>query len=438
MKRTVIVLGLSACLAAHGVAGEIDNLVNKLAEKGIITYGEAAELIAETEEDTKMKLSLGQSPSAPAWTQKITLKGDVRVRYQTDWTGSGDPRIRERIRVRVGLDTAITDSIKAGFGLATGAGRTSGVAVTNAAVSSTGSHTHTATVTQGNVVDGEPRSTNFTLGDSLSKGLIWLDYAFVEYSPMGWATLTLGKFKNTAWQTSDILWDTDLYHDGAALCFKYNINPDLNVFLNNEFVVIDEVSATNMDPTMALFQPGVSAKFMEGLFSAKAAVAYWSFNTVKGVALDHSAGTNAQDSSKRNLVDFDVVNPSVELGMSDIFGYDGKLALDYALNSSTDVRNVGYCLSATFGNAKIAALGNWQVKYMLRYLEQNAFPDCFPDSDFYSGGTSRQGHELIFTVGLGKNTQLGLDYYIAERLKINPTDLPQERSLIQVDVVHKF
>ena len=77
MKKILLAVGLSAFLflglfagtKAH--AGEMDVLVNKLVEKGVLSPSEAQIIVDETKVQVAKDLAHGDSLSVPDWTQRI-------------------------------------------------------------------------------------------------------------------------------------------------------------------------------------------------------------------------------------------------------------------------------------------------------------------------------------------------------------------------------
>jgi hypothetical protein len=166
---------------------------------------------------------------------------------------------------------------------------------------------------------------------------------------------------------------------------------------------------------------------------AKLGVAYYGFQNVQGTALEHSSGTNTLHDDVL-MYDYDAVNPSVELG----FGMDSPvdyvgLFSDMVMTFDPDSQNIGYLGGVKFGAKKVKKLGQWQFKYMYRYLEHDAWIDAFPDSDAYGGATGVKGHEVGLELGLGKNSSLALDYY-----NMDPIDGGENQGVIQVDWNLKF
>ncbi len=184
-KKCVIIFIAAIALLSllqhrEALAGEVDILVNKLVEKGVLTAGEAQEIITETKEEARLQLAKGESPSVPSWVQKIKVSGDLRNRYQWEQKKNAagteySKGNRDRVRFRLGVDAEVNDKVTVGAGLATGS--------------------------------DDPRSTNQTLYDAFQTPDIRLDYAYGEYKPYAWSSVVMGKFKRKAylWEPSDLL-----------------------------------------------------------------------------------------------------------------------------------------------------------------------------------------------------------------------------------------
>ena len=101
-------------------AGEINILVNKLVEKGVLTSVEAQNILDRTKQQVSKEMAQGKYSALPKWVQAMKLKGDLRLRYQWNKKKSSKQRHRGRYRLRLGVETKIIGNVKVGFGLATG------------------------------------------------------------------------------------------------------------------------------------------------------------------------------------------------------------------------------------------------------------------------------------------------------------------------------
>ncbi|MFA5176524.1 MAG: putative porin [Candidatus Omnitrophota bacterium] len=405
MKKFLAVLAASGftvlCLVGSSFAGEIDLLLQKLVEKGVLTAGEAQQVKAETKEEIRKEISQAKYDLLPEWLQKVKMKGDFRLRYAyTKQKGIKDDS-KGQIRVRLGLDTKINDQMKVGIGMATGS-------------------------------TSNPRSTNATIADSngpASFKSIILDYAYGSYSPTTWLTFTGGKFKNPIWQPNDLLWDGDLNPEGVSAQLDYNLNPYLGLFLNGEVFALTQDSESNSGRTMFVVQPGIRYNWQDKI-NFKGAVAGYFFTGLKDrPRFTNSSGTNsttgATSTSGNYKYNYNSFNPSAEMGIKDPFAgvpvlgkYIPYLGIfgDFIYNPDPDTGKSGFDAGVKFGSEKVGGWKQWQAKILFAKLGRDAWLDILPDSDRYNGKTNMKSVEAVLEYGLGKNSSLVIDYYWAEAL----------------------
>ncbi|MCX5781389.1 MAG: putative porin [Elusimicrobia bacterium] len=420
MKRVLWILISCIVLMSNKVsfASEIDMLVNKLAEKNLITYGEAQQIITESKETVRKEIAMGKAETMPAWIQNLSIKGDLRLRHQVDWDSSKSyARIRERLRLRTGFETRVVENVKAGFGIATGSESTDLVTST----SSTSGYA---------ISDAECTSTNHTFA-GLGKAMLMVDYAYLQYEPVSWITITGGKMKSgtEVWNTTDLLWDTDINPDGVAVNVNKSINEKLGILLNGSWLAFGEKSSTLNAPDAYIIQPGVSYMPASNI-SIKAAYAVQSLN-VNGKKISSFLGTPAFDYNASNI--------SLEAKMSDVYaGYCVKLYGDTVSNGDSKVTKdkEGHVYGIKIGDDKVSEFGKWELVYLDRYMETNAWLSKLEDSDSYGGVTNQKGYEIIFNMGLTKSLVLGIDYYSMDKITGATKTTPKQ--LAQVDMVYKF
>ncbi|MCF7888093.1 MAG: putative porin [Candidatus Omnitrophica bacterium] len=394
-------------------AGEVDVLINKLVEKGILTKTEAQQVATEAKEEARKEAIKGSYAALPSWVQNLKLKGDLRLRYQwedkSSATGSSPDRHRGRYRFRLGLESEVNDQLIVAAGLATGS--------------------------------SDPRSTNQTMTDTFGTPDIRLDYAYAEWSANPWMTLRGGKVKSIKkeiFRPSDLLWDSDIHPEGLTIALDKKVN-DTNLFANNAFWVLGESSSDTSDPVMWVVQPGFKTKLSDDV-KLTAAVAGYFFDNVKGATLNHSAESNTLENGVLKY-NYNSVSPSIQLDIKEPFNIAvlDKMSLfgDFVYNPDPSDKNQGWLAGVKFkmaGPLKIFGK-KWDLKYMYRHLEKDAWLDTFPDSDAQGGATDVKGHEVAISYPLGKNTSLGLDYYLVQN--IDATD-PKRRHVLQVDWEMKF
>ena len=105
---------LASAAAFNAEAGDNASLLKKLVEKGVITQAEA-DVLAE-ESNTEF------NDSMPSWVNSLTLKGDLRLRYDhtKDSNSAGDgANDRWRYRFRFGGTADMNNGVIVVFLLAT-------------------------------------------------------------------------------------------------------------------------------------------------------------------------------------------------------------------------------------------------------------------------------------------------------------------------------
>ncbi|RAP38991.1 hypothetical protein DID80_01270 [Candidatus Marinamargulisbacteria bacterium SCGC AAA071-K20] len=330
----------------------------------------------------------------------ITLKGDVRLRYQSESKQNSGDRTRNRIRFRLGGEGKLSKEASVKFGLATGG--------------------------------TDPRSTNQTIQDSFQTADIRLDYAYLENKLSNGLTLLGGKMKNPLYRPSDLLWDTDINPGGVAVKFKSK-KESLKWFASAGYFVLDENKTNPNDPGILTVQPGLDFKLNQST-NAKVALGFFLSQNVGGLALDHSSGTNTGASTGIEK-EFSTVALSGQVVFKNKFG----LALirpfgEIVVNTNQSENNKGAIAGLAFGDTKVKKPGTWQSKLSYRYLQTDAWLDIFPDSDAYGGATNSKGLEFTFKYGLSKATSLGLDIY---SMDVN-NGATNKQDLIQIDINRKF
>lgn len=418
-KNLIGVLIVSLCvwmtaIPAFASSTEVDALVEKLVEKGVLTKSEARELKSEIAADEKLMKEENLKQALPEWVQKMKLKGDYRLRYQKEKKSANEEaRNRGRMRFRLGLETdIIKDKVKVGAGLATGG--------------------------------ADPRSTNETFENTFEHGGISWDYAYAEYLPNPHVKMIGGKFVKSSylWVPTDMLWDSDINPEGASIHLERELIGKAKGYINSGVWIIDENNlADKTDPFMHYAQTGVQWK--NDTFDFQVAGVAYKFNGVKGADLDNDRSTNTKTGGVLKH-DYDSLGASFEVGVSRPADSDcpvERIALfgEYINNldqfAGADIDdNDGWSLGMVVGDKKVANKGKWQFKYIFTHLEKDAFPDTFPDSDRHAGDTDVKAHEAMIALGLTKNVTFGIDYYHSKRIKA--AEDPEK--LVQADLEFKF
>ncbi|MDD4202283.1 MAG: putative porin [Candidatus Omnitrophica bacterium] len=430
-----IVIGFAE-MSSH--AGEMDILVNKLVDKGILTPVEGQMILAEAQQELATEMAQAKSPTAPEWTQKIKVQGDVRLRNQWETAKSSSSsddekaRFRQRVRARIGIDGTINDQLSGGVRLATGS-------------------------------DNDGRSTNQTLGDSgtgkgyFTKWDLWIDQAYLKWEPkiqyLDRTTVWGGKFINP-FRTTAMTWDGDINPEGMVVQYagptwsNYNM-PDISFGLNGGWMWLDYLKSNagfkgiwGIQGTMDFdLKNDWGTKF-------KTAFAYFNPTNLKNKpSPSYSADTNSVIGSnyQYDLHWFDMLFNLDNKSIMD-WEINNGLWLDMALNPSVSKDRFAMSIGAYLGDKKVGKKNQWKVYGEYRRIERDAVPDFLPDSDFIGytlagdakgGGTNGQGFVVGCDYGLLNNTVLGLKWYWTEPIT-STTSLDEPFNLVQLDIITKF
>lgn len=240
------------------------------------------------------------------------------------------------------------------------------------------------------------------------------------------------------WEPTDLIWDTDITPEGAAIGINKTLNPKTSVFLTAAPLVIQEDTGTTSGAMAYLVQPGINYAINDNL-SLKGAVTYEYFQTKDTAVSTYSKGQNTRIGSSY-AYNYSNINPALELSIKDPLKAVGlnvenlKFFGEYVNNLAVSNKNSGFSTGFQFGSAKIEKWGDWQVRYIYAMLGKDAVLDILPDSDRLSGKTGMRSHEGIFTFGLAKNTSLAFDVYRSWSLVGNAAP----ETLVQVDWNMKF
>ncbi|MBI2104094.1 MAG: putative porin [Candidatus Omnitrophica bacterium] len=407
--RRWLVVGALVAIGLPEVAGasEMDVLLNKLVEKGILTAVEAQEV----RHDVAPELA-AQDP-----TQRITLSGDLRLRNEyRDRTDASNAN-RQRIRFRLGMKAAVTERLEVGARMATGGA-------------------------PGDLTEGsDPVSTNQTLSDTFAKKSFNLDQAYVKYSP----SLPAEALHSTVWGgifespfvSTPLVWDPDLTFGGAAVQLAYALGP-VEPFLNGGVFPIDADGFGTDNPSLWAVQGGVTVapelstgvEMLDGM-RLKVALAYYDYrNAVKNALINTQTGNTAA------AEDFNELNPYLELASTAFGGTPIALWTDWVHNTAAPAQAGGHQFGVKLGKASVPwdLKEGWELGYFYERLGADAAFDAFVDSDFGGGGTNRQGHVWYLTLAALKNSTVGLKYFNVEEVK----GAKGHEDRLQTDWVTKF
>jgi cell division protein FtsB len=328
------------------------------------------------------------------WAGKISLKGDLRYRYEgisDDTLTAGiqtADRYRDRIRVRFGADIKATDNILVGIGF---------------------------TTTEGS----DPRSANQTLTGVFSRKALDLDYSYFDWKFASWGDLIGGKMKQPFFKNAQsVLWDNDINPEGLALVYNRGMffASAYNFWLNE---VSGPENTRTADASMAGLQIG--AKLPIGGSSLTLAAHYYDLSAAQGRAPFYNASSNGNTTVTIGattpptvvlLNDYEIINLTAEFNTN-----LGTLPLmvwaDAAQNQAVDELDTAWAAGVLFGKASNPK--TWEFGASYQVIEKDAVFAQLIDSDFAGGVSDVQGYKLVAAYAPQRNWTLNATYFINDR-----------------------
>lgn len=404
------------------------------------------------------------------WTQRISVSGDVRLRYQQDAfvddnaifvnpddtdsvMNTTEDRHRFRYRARLGMKAKLLDFREANVGKLEAGFR----------------------FTTGNEKD--PVSTNDTMGDYFNRDSFVFDRAYLKYkwqpinpflNRMPRISLVGGRFANP-WFSSDLVWDSDVSFEGAALSYETDTEQmrPFNLFLTAGIFPLQEEAFSSRDKWLWGAQIGFEYVPRYDLAFTMGA-AYYDYQYIEGIQNDPTQPglydfTAPQYQQKGNTLmdidpteeiqtalatDYDILDLYLNASLG--FFYPVQIVLEgqYVKNFGFDSERVaavtgnedpvedtdGYMAGITVGYPKITNFGEWNVGLKYKHLGADAVLDAFTDSDFHLGGTNCKGWIIQTELGLTKNLWLSVKWSTSDEISQYPLAI----DVLNVDLNAKF
>ncbi len=440
--RTVaLVILVVAAIPAPALAEDKDptlsEIVNILHEKGLI----------DDEEHEALAAKASKEHAKDSWADRINVFGDLRGRMEmydyekdiyTQSTGASlNDRYRARYRARLGVNAKVVSRASVTLGLASGG--------------------------------ADPRSANQTLGSGtdFDKDEIRLDLAYATISPFadgvlpgiegGYLGIDIGKVKNPfIWKQlglDNLLVDNDLNPEGANLRITGGAGPVM-MFANGGVYVIDENSVSK-DPMYAGGQLGGSAKLADWASLGARGTLYHFFSLdddffargATNLANPGGTGGNIIDGLSRRNGSIQVAETSafvtlVPHALVPVTFY-GTFATNLSARNSLIATTVGREADAwtlgLFVGDKVTLL---RVGGAIYYVEANAMPSMFLDSDTLDGFSNRKGYAATIERQLFEGVDLRLAGFLSDRIEggtaFANSGPSSERFRGQADLIFKF
>ena len=399
----------------------------------------------------------GNPGALPEWLDRFTFEGDVRLREDffrlgqnntaagiannvsgaagltrgadlvgTNGNLSGVPNAntqedfnRTRLRLRFGATAKVSDTVTAGFRIATG--------------SSSG-----------------PTSTNQTMGQGFNKYSLVLDRGFLTLKPTSWLSVTGGRIANPFFST-DLVWADDLNFEGVAANVSVPFSNAVAGFASaGWFPLRTDNPLQSKSRNMTGFQTGLKWR-LAPTTELKFAAAIYNYRGISGELEDNlrygppsasDYGTryeypnglrqrgntlfiaNALTDPLSGTTYWGLASGFRELNLTgslDIARFDPVrivLTGDFVKNLAfdrdkiaartgsriLDGKDAGYLGKITVGYPTMTNQGDWNISLAYRWLGSDAVVDAYTNSDFGMGGTNSKGYILGGNYGIYKNT----------------------------------
>ncbi len=417
----------------------------------------------------------GVPAALPDWIRRLRFSGDVRLREQLDSFGADnaqfvyldflevndsggigragtgaflnttEDRLRTRVRARLGVEATLGENFTAGLRLATG-----------------------------NL--GDPVSTNQTLSQADGRYAFGVEQAYLRYDARdgddwSWLSLWGGRTANP-FVSTDLVFDSDLGFEGFAGSYRYGLSSadpaGRHLFVTLGAFPLEEVEISSDDKWLYAAQIGAAWRF-DNRLRLHGALAYYRYENLPGVRnpldgdlYDYTAPERLQKGNTlfdiRNdldpatnrfalAADYHLVDVVMGLEVPVFSRYVVSLLANYVTNIGYDRDDVfartgfdieertdGYQLELGFGHPEIDRLHAWRASLRYRYLQGDAVPDAFTDSDFHLGGTDAEGFVLRGDYGLGRKVFLTLRYLSSDEIDGPPLGI----DTVQLDLNGRF
>lgn len=341
--------------------------------------------------------------SAPAmaqdsWTDRISMKGDFRLRYESIDEDGEEDRNRMRFRARLGLTGTVSDDVKVVVQFATG----------------------------GN----NPVSTNQTFDDGFSAKDIGLDLAYVDWKIRDGLNFYGGKMKNPLFKAGGVqlVWDSDLNPEGLALSFKSG-----GFFGTAGGFSVEERSSAD-DSLLWVVQAGYKFPIGENA-SLTAGAGYFAYtNTIGNEPFYNGrAQGNTVDANGDYVYDYKDTEVFAQFD-TQIGGWPFRVYAHAVQNNEVDDEDTGYAVGAKLGSAK--SDGDMEFSWTYMDIEADSVIGTFSDSDFGGGGTDSDGHMIKAKYAVNKKIALGGTLFINQVDRFQGIEHDYNR--LQLDVEFKF
>ena len=355
---------------------------------------------ATTNQDNPNDESSSEATEEISWTERLTISGDFRARYEGFYKSGRSTRNRGRFRLRLRLDTQINEDTNFHLQVASGD-------------------------------PGTPASTNQTLKGFFQPKPFNLDRAYISYNPQAAEAITLGvgKFPSPVMRTQ-MTFDDDLNFEGGWEQVSWQPQEHIDIDLVAIQTAVNEVSR-GADAYMLGGYGAASFKF--GSNSLQLSAANYMWKNTDQIAIAQASGQLTSILTNRVIRNSDgfATNFASEFNVVDVIaeatlatpnrGYPLRLLVDYAINTrATTSQNSGFWIEAGYGDP--GAVGSWGTTYTTGWIEQDVTPSAFVFSDMPGTNIRLNMIETSYVVKSGLSLDVTL--HLTKRLIVLEDDTP--------------
>ena len=332
------------------------------------------------------------TPPPSPWYERIRFSGDFRARYEGFYRRNADTRNRERLRLRLRIDTAINDDVRFQIQVASGD-------------------------------SGTPVSTNQTFTSFFQPKPFNLDRAYIAYNAAAAPALTLGIGKFGAPQTvTQLTFDDDLNFEGGWEQVAWEPREGFGINLVALQTAVNELSAA---PDAYMLGGYGEVSIAIGQHSLQFSVANYAWGNEDQIAVASAGGplesilTNSvRRGSAGNVIgyisQFNVVDVIAEATFDTSSAqHPLRLLAEFARNTKAATnRRSALWIEAEYGSP--GPTGTWGAGYTYGWVEQDATPSAFVFSDM--PGTNLRLHMLETSYVLKSGLSLDATLHLTKRL----------------------
>lgn len=342
--------------------------------------------------------SIANAEDKPTWADRISVKGDLRLRLEGIDEEGEEERTRGRYRARLGISAKVTDNVKVVTQLASGA--------------------------------DSPVSRNATFDGGFDVDDIGFDLAYVEWAASDNLTVFGGKMKNPLYKAggAQLVWDGDLNPEGVAFMYSKG------AFFGTLASFSVEERSSSSDSLLTAVQLGGKFELGENA-RLTAGIGYFGYSSTVGNEpfYDGSPNGNSVDIDGNYLFEYKDTEVFAELDTR-VGDWPLRVYAQWVQNNEVSEEDTGYAFGAKIGSA--STKGQWEASWTYQDIEADAVIGTFSDSDFNGGGTDASGHILKAKYAFSPTISLGGTFFFSEIDRFQGVEHDYTR--YQIDVQFSF